>query len=751
MKYCFKRCTALLISVFLMFSLIGCKNNKETLKTFLKYEDMSFDSSFSSTGVVCENENWTLNWDNSKKRVSFTDKKTGAVWGQIPAEATEPVVIDGVTKKNHPQLESVVQVIYQDPKSFDNVIAYSYAAAVQSNGVYAEKIENGIKVTYDFAETEFSVPVEYKIKDNSFEISVNPTEISEGELKIHSVAVAPFICGMKNNAENSWLFLPDGEGTVIEPFQSDGVGTVGEKCVYGNDLSHQTYGKATPAEKVSMPVFGAKKGDSAIFAVITSGDECATLKWNVGSGNIGYSSIYPEFRIRGYSYIERPENFKTTTTLGAFKIFSDGIVTKKLSIEYFSLSGEKASIYGMAQCYQNYLTENCGLKKSSIDEKNVTLKYVGATLQPSFILGIPSKKLFKLTTADEALEMTDYFSDNIGTDFNVNFVGFGTTGVDVGEVAGGFKVSSKLGSNRGFKKLVTALDTKNINSFFDFDLIAFSKMSNGFSKSSTAKYHGGQVVKFNSFDNVSHLSNKDRYYVLSIDNLQKASEKVMKCSKKMGLSGISYNSLSSTVYSDYSKQDYYINGGIREKVNELYSAAKKEGYKTLCSDANLFAVISSDFVNDTPIYSSNLIISSYDVPFYQMVFKGFKPMSSVSINLCSDRKDALLRCIESGISPSYTLYYNYENELATNDNSFIFGSSFEGNKKSLISEVDEIKDYLNSIENAEVKDYVRLSQSSSLIKFDNGVYAVVNFSDKDIETEYGTVSAKGYIIGRETK
>ena len=81
-------------------------------------------------------------------------------------------------------------------------------------------------------------------------------------------------------------------------------------------------------------VFGAKKGDNAVFGIITSGAEKASLEWSIGSSNIGYSSIYPEFRIRGFNYIKRPENYVTTTTLGAFKIFSKGIVTDKISIKY---------------------------------------------------------------------------------------------------------------------------------------------------------------------------------------------------------------------------------------------------------------------------------------------------------------------------------------------------------------------------------------------------------------------------------
>ena len=113
-----------------------------------------------------------------------------------------------------------------------------------------------------------------------------------------------------------------------------------------------------------MPIFAAKKGDSAVLGVISSGAPSASINWNIGSNDIGYSTVYPSFRIRGFKNIERPENFITTTTLGNFKVFDKGILTTPVKAEYFVLSGEKASVYGMAEKYRDYLKKNSGFEKS---------------------------------------------------------------------------------------------------------------------------------------------------------------------------------------------------------------------------------------------------------------------------------------------------------------------------------------------------------------------------------------------------
>ena len=739
------RIFALLVALITLLGLAGCGNDK-SLVTFLNFGDQSFDSEYVN-GKVCKNDRFELYWDNSLKRVSFEDKQSGAVWGQIPASAQNGVTENGVKKKNHPQLESALQVNYQDPKSFDEITLYSYTGAVQEGEIYTEKIDNGLKVIYEFTEFDIAVPVEYTIGEDSFAVTVDPKEIAEGEdYKVTSVALEPFLCGLKNNSENSFLFFPDGSGAIVEPVGEQAVGNVGSKEVYGGDSAYRKFGTSTTSEQIKMPIFAAKKGDSAVLGVISSGAPSASINWNIGSNDIGYSTVYPSFRIRGFKNIERPENFITTTTLGNFKVFDKGILTTPVKAEYFVLSGEKASVYGMAEKYRDYLKKNSGFEKSENKEVDASFKIIGATLQPDFILGIPTSKLFPLTTAAEAEKIANELSEKIGSNINLNLLGFGQSGVDAQKVAGGFKTAGKLGN---MEKLYFALDKKGINAFLDYDVIAFNKSGGGFSKKDAAVYSSGMSITYTSFDTVSKASNNDRFYLLSRSNLSRAVEKIIKVSAKKGVSGISLNSLGATVYSDYANQETYLANNMENDVAKLFAGVKKGGYKLLSTSANSYAAVNADYVNDAPIYSSDHIAFDFDVPFYELVFKGYVPLSSVSVNLCSDKEDAILRCVESGISPSYTVYGNFRKELVTNDNTFIFGSSFDGIKEDIYSTVNKAKDYLKLTGNAEIVGYEIINKDVRITRFAGGGYTVVNYGETPVATQYGEVAAKGYIYGRE--
>lgn len=738
----------LLISMFA----VGCaakKTDTQNSVNTLKYNEVSYDSDFEGSGTVAENSLWKLNWDDDTKRVSFVEKKTGNIWSQLPREAMFTVYDENdMPVKYNPQMESAIYVYYLNPGNMTEEMALS---AIDADMIYTQRIKNGLRVIYDFSAFEIAVPVEYTIEDGRFYITVHPEQIADnGERYATGVAVAPFLCGLKNGSTDSWLFLPDGSGAIIRPVDAATVGYMGMSRVYGNDLTVQSYYQTSMVEQIYMPVYGVKKGNSGLFAVINSGVEGASLAWNVGSTNIGYSSVYSVYYFRGYSLIKPPRGYSTPAAL--IKVFADYISTTPFQVAFYPLSGDDAGIMGMAETYRNYLIENKGLSVSEKQEKLTAIKYIGAVLIRDFVLGIPATKLYPLTTAAQAAQMTEEIAAGIGTDFYVDLVGFGKSGVDIGQYAGGFAVADTLGGKKGLRQLCSSFDKLGLDWFLDFDLIAYNKSSNGFSVGNIAAvWNNGQTAYFKDFDTVSRMPNNNRYYILARSQLKKASEKLVKKAKDMSLKGISLDSLSHTIYSDYSSWKTGVCSGIIEDVQAVFKTVKEGGYDVLAVSANDYAAISADAVLDAPLYSSGYDIESTDVPFYQLVFKGYIPMSSVSINLCADSRDALLRCVESGISPSFTLAYSYSNVLITSNHSFIFGCSYYGNKDRIIKEVNSLKNYLESVKGAKIADFSILSNTLRVTLYDNGVYAVVNYGDSAVSTPYGSVPARSWISGRENK
>ena len=743
------RFIAILTCFVMICTISGCGTEKAIVNTVntTKYKEISYVSDEIEDGDFYENENWRVEWNALKKRVRFVDKITGNIWGQCPAE-NEPLVYDedGMLVKNHPQAESALLVYYYDPTSLDEVFASSEVDAVSGGNVYAQRIKYGIRVTYDFTELKISVPVEYTIEKDCFRITVRPEKISDnGTNYVTAVKVAPFMCGLKNGSEDSWLFIPDGCGTLVKPVATDEVGNSGESKVFGDDLLIQTYDFTSVKKQANLPVFGVKNSEKALFGIIDRGMENAFISWNVGSENIGYSGTCPFFRIRGYSYIEAPRGF--WSPLSEIKVFADHISTEPLSVKYYSLVGEDADIYGMAQVYRNYLCKNQGLKASKAQNGKLSVKYVGGVIQNDFVLGIPTTKLYPLTTLKQASDMSKELSNSLKMDYYINLVGFGKSGADVGQLAGGFTVNKILGGEKGLKSFSNEMEKFKTEWYMDFDLITFSKSGKGFSKvSDIAVLPNGQAAWFGSYDTVSREKNGDRYYLLSRNKLKDAAYKLIVKSKSLKLSGVSLGSLSNTIYSDYTSANMSVAQGFSKDASIIFKTVNKNGLKLLTGASNYYATINSYREIDAPIYSSEYDVSYTDVQFYGLVFNGYIPLNSVSINLCADEQDALLRCIETGMAPSFTVINNYDNELITSQHSFIYGSSYSGLKEKIIATSEKIKNYYEEIKNNKIVNYRLLSSDIRITQYDNGVIAVVNYGDSEANTEYGSVPAHSWIV-----
>lgn len=743
-----KRFLSIILSLLIVVPFLsGCEKSTEFAKVKTKnYANIDMNSYEAEDGVVCENERFVLSWDDTYKQVSFKDKISGAVYSTAPKGVNE-VTIDenGDLISYGPNVKSPIIVYYHSAKTLAETTALAYADAISEGDVYTEIIENGIRVTYDFYMQEITVPVEYTILEDRFDISIDPTQISDnGENYVTAVAVAPFLSSLKNDSEDSYLFLPDGSGAIVEPVTIDFIGKQGSARVYGDDLYINTFDLPSYTENVKMPVFGIKNGNNALACIITSAAEQAYINWEVGSENIGHSSVYAFFRIRGYNLVESPKGFSRADI--EIKVFDEYISPNILTVSYYSLSGVDANYVGMANTYRNYLIKNGRLEKSENKNAVVSLKVLGGLQQQEFTFGIPHNTLKSLTTVEQAQDIAEYFSENINGNIIMNLIGFGTTGIDSGEVGGGFKIDSKFGSKKQAKALSDYCKQNDISLFMDFDIIGFSESGSGFSlKSDSAKLPNDQTLYLFNYDNVTRKKHSNRYTLLSRKNLPTAAEKAKEAISKYDFEGVSFESLSFTSYSDYSVEGAGVSSGMGELVPEILSDVGKK-LRVLGNSANSYAVSKCDYIIDVPTKSSQYDVATFDIPFYEIVFRGYASMSGESVNLASDSNNMILRLIEAGISPTYTLIYDYDNTLITTAYPSLCGSSFEGNKEKIVETVGQISKVLEILDDSAITNHEILNNGLRITTFNNGVKIAINYTDNALNYNGTVITAKDYAV-----
>ncbi len=741
------------IGIILVFScmlslLTGCSGSeKASRRTTLVFSELQHKENTITDGEICQNERFIMSWNDTYKQVVITDKQSGEIYSTMPTEAMQVQYdSEGYEIENNVQIESPIIVYYYNSKTISESNAFAALDAIDGGEIFGEVIANGIKVTYVFSSQEIAVSVDYKLNEDNFEISVDPKEIYDnGENFVTGVAVAPFLCSLKNDSQDSYLLIPDGSGAVIEPQTIDMIGRQGGTRVYGEDITVNDFTLTSFTEKINMPIFGKKQGDNAILGIITSSAERAYLNWDIGSSAKKYSSIYPFFRIRGYDVVKRPAGF--VMSLAEIPIFDDYITEELLSVSYYPLSDEAANYSGMAKTYREYLVKNGQLNKNNQKQVGAAIRILGGINQKTFNFGIPSTKLTALTTISEAEEIVRYFDKEIDSELLISLVGFGQSGLDIGKLGSGFKISSKLGKRSDISSLSDFCKESNIKLFMDFDIVGFNKNGNGFSTSNdTVKSFDGQTVYLDFYNNITrNNSGDDSYMLLGRDKLDAASKKAVNTTQKYGFNGVSLSSLSNTAYSDYSSVGAGLSGGLASSVSEILKNSAK-ATTVLTTNPNIYAAGVSDYITESPVNSSQFDITCYDVPFYQMVLRGYVPMSSTSLNLSVDYKTAVLKCIEAGIAPSFTLSFNYDNSFASSKFSSIPVSNFNGQKQKIAKTVNEVNIALEKISDSIISQHEIYENGLRVTKFDNGITAVVNYGDDTASYQGKQVAANNYII-----
>ena len=322
--------------------LCGCGGSGVSQKR-LSYDKEKLSTDISDE-LIAQNENYRLEINRTSLGVSLTDLKTGKVYGTNPVNSGgEQFDEFGMPIKRHPQIESVLFIEYLDTQKNTTSKLISYSAAVQNGRTVLEKTDNGVKVEYYFDDAEIMIPITYTLRENGLSVTLDPKGIEEGSNMLISVSVAPFFCSVENTEKNGYLLYPSGSGALIYPKEVSQPGDSYSAEVYGEDASKEKWDKTSTEKSIRLPVYGAKSGDTAAFAIIEKGADSCLLETTVGSTSIGYSAVYATYQLRGYT-----ANIKELYNNRYYKglVYSDNMTDAPLEIGFYPLAGENADYSG---------------------------------------------------------------------------------------------------------------------------------------------------------------------------------------------------------------------------------------------------------------------------------------------------------------------------------------------------------------------------------------------------------------------
>lgn len=658
--------------------------------------------------------------------VSVFDSEAGQVWTSNPEEPAEDQYTEAATLNN---IKSQLVVTYYDQDNKKAVIG-NYIASIKRNTFTVTENGNKIRIDYDFSRKseEFKIPVEYSVNGNIFISKVLVDEIEEyGDAKIGEIDLLPYFM-RGTEQDEGYILIPDGSGALIDIANVNTNAAAYSQKVYGRDKALEYYYSNGNSEQVYMPVFGINKNSNGIFAVINGNSAAATINAECIGINSSYSRVYPSFVYRAYD---------TVTISGSdwrnkeYTTYSENVENNVFTVHYHLLPD--GSYSSMAEEYRNELKETYNLSKLSAENRvNGALKAYGVTNQKSAALGIPyTKRIAATTLYDMSLILEDLHSDFDDLNLAVFLKDFDSNGFD-NSYPNSLKWQNEVGNNKDYSLLEAQFS--NTDTFYQIKNVLYKKSSIAFlEQSQFAQMVSKDYIQETNYSDVTYAAETNGKYALNKNFLNKyITSFINKAQKSKCDIGVALNDIGCELYSDYNFEKFVSRNQMSAINSYFLNKFDEAGITTAVQGGNVYNSGIVNTIYDIPTSSSDHDVETVSIPFYQMVFHGYVNMVSCSLNAQEEIQIALLRCIESGTVPCYSVTKTNNSDLRRTGYKSLYNTCYDEISEVVKTGLSKFYKLSSKVYSNEIINHSN-ENGITITVYDNGVIVVVNYTENAVE------------------
>lgn len=696
------------------------------------------EAAMSEMKLAVENSKLALYYNNKDITFALQDKNTGKIWWSNPINADASA---GKAAQKQ-DLKSGMTLIFGEPSRRRTTTNNSKARSKATMKATA----SGLEVTYDFDNAEIVVPVTYTLMDDYLALNVDMSKVNEKNAdKIVTNLAFLTTFGAADTEEDGYFVIPDGSGAIVN-FNNGKAGyRAYQGKVYGADITAIKTTKPATTQKVYLPMFGIVKGDSGMMVVADKGDTCATINAYVaGQKKTSYNSCYFDFEIR------TSDEYLMGGDANPLRVFEKrGILVPEIEVRYYPVSNSDKSevdYVDIASAYRNYLTASQGVTKSSaVDTNALYVDFYGATLKTETVLGLPVTMQHKTTSFEDAKNILEQLKgcgvDNMVVQYNQ------WTAADIKEkIADKAKPASILGGKSDFKKLMDYASANNISIYPAVDNLTFKSGGGYFTMTDTAVRVSNAYSRQIEYDLAHSVENK--FYkamsLLTPRKYEKMFTNLGKSYSKNGISNISVGSATTVIYGDYGKKSTsreMFKNNLQGYMDGLQSSVGS----ILADGANAYVLKYVDHISNVPLNSSKYDVFDTEIPFYQMVMSGLKPVSTTAVNGDAQISDLVLRAIASGSNLRFDLVAEEANELKDTRYDVLFYADSRYWIEDAAGCYKFANEALSGLSGVEITEYNILSDNEIETVYANGTTTVVNLKDKTVTKNGKVISIYDYV------
>ena len=655
----------------------------------------------------------------------LVDKRTGYVWGAIPLTDAR-----NLNKSWKSYAASIVSIECYDRKNNEKRYGMANDAAKVSYTLCAD----GFDAEVTFPELKVGLTASVRLTENRLSFSIDHHSIWEsGEYRIKSIAFMPYLGSVYENEVPGWFLLPDGPGALMRFQKSESYVAGYDKRIYGNDLAvgisadAQSIGSTRPDDyiqtdsQVLMPVYGIVHGvgQNGLLCVVEDGDLYASIVATpAGLGNTKYNSVMTRFEVR------QKYNMSTNQSGAGAAVPQEVRNTLSPALTVHLLCHEQADYDQMAVYYRNLLNMERALDKKPA----MRVEVLCAEAKDSYLPGATAV----LTTLAEAQQIVTELQESDMAQLLLELSHYTQKNLSGGGLSTGSKEElSALQSlvEAGGGRLCLWLDPVSANKE---QINLRLEAANGMGLSPICMTRNNYTLLY-----------PDTYFFRP----SKVSAQTARAQKEYAGYAFAVDQAAYRLYGDYTtgqtitrtqSADVFMKALDGIRMTALYTPNQPVWH------------MAQSFLN-MPLVAGQYLYETDTVPFLPIVLSGCKEMYAVSMNLGAFSRDRMLRMIEYGMLPSFTITDCENRVLAQTALSDYASTCFDDWKAFMQEAWQYMRPALAATCGKAVLSHQLIAQGRVCVTWEDGTRLYVNYTDALWQIPEGSVQPHDYLLWEVTQ
>jgi hypothetical protein len=307
-------------------------------------------------------------------------------------------------------------------------------------------------------------------------------------------------------------------------------------------------------------------------------------------------------------------------------------------------------------------------------------------------LGVPYQAVEHLTTFEDVGRIATEIQENTGTTVLVVMEDT-LNGGSRSKMPTSISYAPSLGGKGDYQAMASALEAAGIPLYPIYDTATLKVSGKGYSSLDAARNVSRSASRQYDYLLSSGVRETDEYavYLLTPEAGLEVTGKLIADAQKKGITALGITGITNKMYGDYRKNPISQLETEQAWIGALANAAEKTD-SLLLDGAFAYGFPYADAISNVPVYSSQFDVEDETIPFYQLVMSGTAQLYGAPMNDNGNLREALLRCVEYGVSPSFRLMAAKPSALQDTDYQHYFSASYTDWKDVILSMSAELAD-----------------------------------------------------------